>query len=231
MAMTFDGAVAGNGTGGLKSLVDTMATQYGIPPWIAENIVQLESGFNPNAVGDRGTSFGLLQLHRGGQAGNHSVSDLENPTKNLQIGLPYIARGYAAAKSQGYTGFALLEHTAGQSGHPGGSPGSYIMPSSYAAQLQRIYKNGGGSGSSALDLSGGTSSDGSGTPAKNPMTFDGGLSGFFSGIDNAMQIDFQWTSPIASLTNDAGAIAFRVALFILGLLIILIGLLMILKKV
>lgn len=224
--MTFDGAQGGSMTS-VKSLVDQKAAQYGVPAWIAEDIVQEESGGNPRAVGDRGTSFGLLQLHRGGQAGNRPTSALENASTNLDIGMPYIARGYNAAKAAGYSGFQLLLHTAGMSGHPGGSPGSYIMTSGYAKGLANIYGKGANL-SGSVDTS--SASGGSESNTKNPMTFTGGLNGFLSGLDNAMQIDFQWTSPLQSLLNDAGAIAFRTMLVLCGLLLIIFGLVLAVKR-
>ena len=50
-----------------------------------------ESGYNPNAVGDGGTSFGLLQFHQGGGLGDaYSASDLMDPVFNLAAGMRYI---------------------------------------------------------------------------------------------------------------------------------------------
>ena len=55
-----------------------------------------ESGYNPNAVGDSGSSFGLTQLHTnangdGGGLGNgYSVSQLLDPVKNLAIAMGHI---------------------------------------------------------------------------------------------------------------------------------------------
>lgn len=230
MVRTMDpGGGAGTTTpsGSTWGLVDQWASKYGVPTWIAEDIVKVESNGRANAVGDNGSSFGLLQLHRGGQAGNYATSQLMDPNTNLMIGMPYIAAGYQAASKAGYSGFQLLEETAGMSGHPGGSPGNYIMTSSYAGQLRAVY-NGGGS---TADASGSGAGASSGTNAKNPMTFQDGMQGFLSGIDNAMQIDFQWTSPVQSLLNDSGAIAFRAFLFLLGLIVIIFGLAIIARKV
>lgn len=55
-----------------QAIVAQVAQQLGIPVGLADALAQLESGWNPNAVGDQGTSFGLFQLHEGGELGNMS---------------------------------------------------------------------------------------------------------------------------------------------------------------
>jgi hypothetical protein len=40
---------------------------------------RLESGWNPTAVGDQGTSFGPFQMHQGGALGNLTPAQAENP--------------------------------------------------------------------------------------------------------------------------------------------------------
>jgi hypothetical protein len=42
------------------------AQNHGVNPYVLINIVRLESGFNPYAVGDHGMSLGLIQLHQYG---------------------------------------------------------------------------------------------------------------------------------------------------------------------
>lgn len=46
-----------------KSLVESAAARYGLPSNILALILQGESGWNPNAVGDGGNSFGLAQIY------------------------------------------------------------------------------------------------------------------------------------------------------------------------
>lgn len=44
-----------------------VARNYGVDPDLAVAIARQESGLNPWAVGDKGSSFGLFQLHIGGE--------------------------------------------------------------------------------------------------------------------------------------------------------------------
>jgi hypothetical protein len=52
---------------GILSVKDTvlgMVQEAGFDPEIANNIIQCESGWNPNAIGDHGESLGLWQIHQ-----------------------------------------------------------------------------------------------------------------------------------------------------------------------
>jgi hypothetical protein len=51
-----------------------------------------ESGFNPFAVGDGGTSFGLFQLHEGGELGNHTAAWAFHPTYNATTACEVLAQ-------------------------------------------------------------------------------------------------------------------------------------------
>src|SRR5437879_9617571 len=65
-----------------------------------------ESSYNPNAVGDRGTSYGLTQLHTPGGIGDgHSPVELLDPVQNLAIAMREIQRRMNL--SGGDTWFAL----------------------------------------------------------------------------------------------------------------------------
>jgi hypothetical protein len=217
-----------SGGGSIRDLVDQYAAKYGVPSWIVEDIVAVESSFNPNAEGDNGTSFGLLQLHWGGQGTGYTKEQLKDPNINLSIGMPYIAAGYRAALAQGYSGFDLLLHTAGESGHPGGSPGHYIMTSQYEALLRRVYTQGTGAftGGGTGATTGGGGSGGSGG-----NVIGDGAYGLFTGIDNALQVKgFDLFNPLGSLFQSGQAIALRAFLFLLGLIIIIFGLILIVEE-
>ncbi len=114
----------------IKAAVAAAAQQYGVPEALWEDIAFTESGYNVNAIGDNGTSFGLFQLHIGGQAdaalaAGYSTQDLLNPTINAQFAMPAIGSAWNNLKSS----FGTLGSTqwwqqfAAQSGHPGGAPG------------------------------------------------------------------------------------------------------------
>lgn len=126
-----------------KQKLVQVSQAYGVPTWITSAIVETESSFNPKEVGDNGTSFGLLQLHYGGQApSNMNAAQLEDVDTNLQIGFPYIANAYKQGVASGLQGFSLLEYTAGHSGHPGGDLNHYVMSNQYDASLLKNFNNG-----------------------------------------------------------------------------------------
>lgn len=53
-------------------------------------LVEAESGWNPNAVGDSGHSVGLGQLHDQGAGAGMSVEDRKNPDINLRRTCEYL---------------------------------------------------------------------------------------------------------------------------------------------
>lgn len=126
--------------------VKQASQKYGVPYWIANDISLKESGGNPFAVGDNGSSFGLFQLHRGGQAGNLPTAALFNPQTNADIGVKNLSGAYNAGVKQGLTGFNLLAYTANNSGHPGNGGVAWTQKAepSYDAGLQKIYNANGG---------------------------------------------------------------------------------------
>lgn len=71
----------------VKDIVDKAAAAQHVPKELAEAATQLESGGNPYAVGDHGTSFGLFQLHRGGELGNLTPEQAFNPWTNANVAL------------------------------------------------------------------------------------------------------------------------------------------------
>lgn len=115
-------------------------------PWILFGIVAAESGFAPNAVGDRASgpsvtvgnqsyapyrdpngaywcSLGLLQLNLcGGQGVGYSPTTLFDPRRNLEIGYRPIAIATIQAYQRGYTGERFIREIARSSGHPGFVP-------------------------------------------------------------------------------------------------------------
>ncbi len=55
---------------------------------LALSVAGPESGYNPSAIGDNGTSFGFTQLHQGGGLGDGYTQDqLLDPVKNLAIAM------------------------------------------------------------------------------------------------------------------------------------------------
>lgn len=75
----------------VADVVTHWAHHYGIPPKVALAIAQVESGLNPHSVGDYGTSFGLYQLHQGGELGSHSETWAFDPSNNARTALRVVA--------------------------------------------------------------------------------------------------------------------------------------------
>lgn len=106
-----------------------------VPLAWAYAMIAAESGFNPNAGKDDAieASFGLLQLNtRGGQGTGYTPQALKDPSVNLRIGLPYIARALAASVGPNVELHTLVYFVATRSGHPG-----QVDPED--ARIRRIY--------------------------------------------------------------------------------------------
>jgi murein DD-endopeptidase MepM/ murein hydrolase activator NlpD len=71
--------------------------QSGIDPTLMTAVSLEESGLNPRAVGDQGTSYGLTQLHQGGALGNLSPQAAMDPYTNIGVA----ARGFAKVGGRG----------------------------------------------------------------------------------------------------------------------------------
>jgi hypothetical protein len=76
----------------VAQIIAEVAKSYGIPPAVALSIASQESGLNPDAVGDGGTSFGIYQLHEGGELGSHSEAWAENVKNNAETALREVAQ-------------------------------------------------------------------------------------------------------------------------------------------
>jgi len=124
----------------LINIIDPIAEKYGVPSQLWEVVVKIESDWNPRTVGDNGTSFGLFQLHKGGQLpekyndctpANCAVFD---PALNAEIAMPYIAAAWKKLnKSSGAPDWTKGRYPnagsvswwyqfASLSGHPGEDP-------------------------------------------------------------------------------------------------------------
>lgn len=79
------------GSAAVRAAITSVAKRLGVPPAVALAIAQHESGLNPQSVGDHGTSFGLYQLHQGGELGSHTSQWAFNPTNNAMTALSVVA--------------------------------------------------------------------------------------------------------------------------------------------
>ena len=71
----------------LKEVLETAAAKYGVPQVLAEATAWHESSLDPTAVGDDGTSFGLYQLHEGGELGSLTKQEAFDPATNADTAL------------------------------------------------------------------------------------------------------------------------------------------------
>ncbi|ARX70216.1 transglycosylase SLT domain-containing protein [Bacillus thuringiensis] len=104
----------------VRSVIKQISIEHSIPSWIPLSIAFHESKFNPNAVGDEGTSFGLFQLHRDGLAPTSLTNEeLKNIETNTRIAISNMKNAYKRGLEQKLIGLELLKHVANTSGWPG----------------------------------------------------------------------------------------------------------------
>ena len=142
----------------LYSVAAELAQKYGVDPLrlyqIATATANQESGGDPTAVGDNGTSFGLFQLHQGGELGNLTQGQAFDPWTNAQTAMTVIAE-------------TLRAHPNWTDGQVAAGAQRPADPNGYAASIDAAIKTakggivalgggkGGGSFSSAMGGAGG----------------------------------------------------------------------------
>lgn len=151
--------------------IEPIAQQYGVPENIWESVAQMESSYNPSAVGDLGTSFGVFQIHIGGQANNalnagYTKQDLLNPKVNATFAMPYIADAWNKLKNTFDDSLSWWTQFASISGHPGG-----VNPIGVAAVLKSDYDARGG-GSTSIVATDGTTQIANNIPTNVSTTSD-----------------------------------------------------------
>lgn len=85
-------AAAGGTSSPVYQAIARAAKENGVPLSLALAIAYHESGFNVHAVGDNGSSFGLYQLHVGGELGNHSQAWANDPYNNASTALRVVGQ-------------------------------------------------------------------------------------------------------------------------------------------
>jgi hypothetical protein len=73
-------------------IVGDVAREKGIDPVTAVATMLTESGGDSHARGDNNSSFGLFQLHRGGELGSMSEEQAYNPHDNAEVALSVFAQ-------------------------------------------------------------------------------------------------------------------------------------------
>lgn len=125
----------------IYNAVEPAFKAYNVPDPIWETVVEVESAWNPRAVGDNGSSFGLFQLHRGGQLGNLTPEQAYDPATNARVAAPAIASAYNEVRGfDPHTRYYWLKF-AEKSGHPGGNDND-VATQNEAERLYATYTNG-----------------------------------------------------------------------------------------
>lgn len=112
----------------IQSMIVRIAKEEGVDPAIMLAIAQQESGFNPNAVGDGGKSFGLFQIYSSAHPDYKGGTDPEANTR-------YATRLFKGLLSQnnGSVNRALWAYNAGQ-----GNVNRGVLPSSTRQYINNI---------------------------------------------------------------------------------------------
>lgn len=192
------------GSDQVRTIIDTVAQAYGVPPALAEATAIQESGLNPYAVGDSGSSFGEYQLHEGGELGNlpgtlaQQKLEAFDPTQNADVALRQIAAVYKS--------------------NPNADPGAIAAAaqrpanqSAYAAAVDKILAGGnqtaGASSSSSSTGSGAQSVGLFGASGWNPLNWPGQI--LDSGVSSV------WDQVQPFLLTGMFAVG-AIALFVIG---------------
>ena len=196
------------------SAVNPVAQKYGVPTGIWEAVVQVESGGDPNAVGDNGTSYGLFQLHKGGQLGNLTEAQAFNPTTNAQAAMPSIAAALNQLRGDDPNTPAFWRIFAATSGHPGMN-GNTSDPAviDEGDRLYTAYEQMTGQSGGATTIN---------TPTVTLSDPYGQITG---GAENALLQPL--INAVQSFFSGAGV---KIGLFMLGILLLIIGLIVLFHK-
>lgn len=167
----------------IYDVVHNIAQGMGVPDRLWQSVVQIESGGDPNQVGDAGTSFGLFQLHVGGQApAGVPTSQLLDPATNARYGLPAIRNAWQSLGPSFNDSVAWWSQFAAQSGHPGYDP---VLDPKVAEKLKAAYDANnfsfGTPGTPLTSGPGSTKPTTPGAPSLNPLQ---GMNDFFGTIGN-----------------------------------------------
>ena len=91
--------------------IRTASNHFNIDPALVEAVIQVESGFDPNAVSKKGAT-GLMQLMRK-TARHHDVIDRFNPRENIYAGVEHLSE--LMKRFDGQLPLVLAAYNAGSS--------------------------------------------------------------------------------------------------------------------
>jgi soluble lytic murein transglycosylase-like protein len=107
-------------------MADRYSARYGLDDRrVLRALILAESEGNPRAVKrtEREWSVGLLQANRlGGRGAGYSEAELQDPERNLALGMPEITAAYRQAHAAGYRGAPLAVRVAELAQRPDPDP-------------------------------------------------------------------------------------------------------------
>lgn len=77
----------------LQEWIYTYCNEQNISPAIVIAIIEKESNYNPEAIGDYGNSFGLMQIYKSchlDRIERLGITNLLDPKQNVQVGVDYL---------------------------------------------------------------------------------------------------------------------------------------------
>ena len=100
---------------------------YGVEPEIVLAMIERESRFQADVMGDNGNAYGLMQIHprwHQERMDRLGVTDLMNPYQNVTVGIDYLAE--MIAKGNGIE-WAIAAYNAGATGANNGNGMNYAL--------------------------------------------------------------------------------------------------------
>jgi hypothetical protein len=94
----------------VNKLVDSIARQHDLEPWLVDSVIRVESNYNTNAVSPAG-AMGLMQLIPS-TARRFGVNDTFHPQQNIEGGVRYLK--YLMELYHGDERLALAAYNAGE---------------------------------------------------------------------------------------------------------------------
>lgn len=98
----------------LQGHIFELCEEYGVDPAIVFAVIERESSYKENTVGDNGEAFGLMQIQPKWHMERMlklEVTDLMDPYQNLKVGIDYLAEMYELG--DGSTRFMLMAYNGG----------------------------------------------------------------------------------------------------------------------
>lgn len=179
-------------TAQVEAAIAQAAKRYGVPYQLALATANQESGLNPYSEGDysngQPTSFGLFQLHEGGELGNLTPQQAFNPTTNANTALSEFQSVMQANPG-------LVSTNPGEVAALAQRPAD---PSAYAASIDAALGH---------TIGGGTGTTGGGAPTKRKNQSPTGIGAVGQNIANIFPNIEHIPGAVASAPGKAASVA------------------------